>query len=197
VGVRNFFIQGIIMKKLFCAAALCSALFGVNAANAALIDASTPIPDENILLNFNGLDWVYAGPIATNEWGAGNIAAPEFRASEGWRYATVNEWAARPDWTDFIIGGASVSPNSGFSDHSSYRFASEYWGNFSHVDLNDAAKGFITNGLDIGKLHSVWETWYVRDSNVSAVPVPAAVWLFGSGLAGLLGFNRKRAQAAA
>jgi hypothetical protein len=31
-------------------------------------------------------------------------------------------------------------------------------------------------------------------TDVSAVPVPAAVWLFGSGLMGLLGFNRKRAQ---
>ncbi|WAK02475.1 VPLPA-CTERM sorting domain-containing protein [Methylobacter sp. YRD-M1] len=31
----------------------------------------------------------------------------------------------------------------------------------------------------------------------SQVPVPAAVWLFGSGLVGLLGFNRKRAQSAA
>jgi hypothetical protein len=31
-------------------------------------------------------------------------------------------------------------------------------------------------------------------SDVSAVPVPAAVWLFGSGLVGLVGFNRKRAQ---
>jgi hypothetical protein len=88
-------------------------------------------------------------------------------------------------------------PDAGFSDHSSYRFASEYWGDFSHVDLNDAALGLITNGLDIGELHSVWETWYVRDSNVSSVPVPAAVWLFGSGLVGLMGFNRKRAQSAA
>lgn len=29
--------------------------------------------------------------------------------------------------------------------------------------------------------------------NVTAVPVPAAVWLFGSGLVGLVGFMRKRA----
>jgi hypothetical protein len=31
----------------------------------------------------------------------------------------------------------------------------------------------------------------------SAVPVPAAVWLFGTGLAGLMGFNRKRTQSLA
>ena len=36
--------------------------------------------------------------------------------------------------------------------------------------------------------------WAVRSGDVSAVPVPAAVWLFGSGLIGLLGLaKRKRA----
>jgi hypothetical protein len=36
------------------------------------------------------------------------------------------------------------------------------------------------------------DNFTVNSANVSAVPVPAAVWLFGSGLVGLLGFNRKR-----
>jgi hypothetical protein len=36
-------------------------------------------------------------------------------------------------------------------------------------------------------------TW-VATSNVSAVPVPAAVWLFGSGLIGLVGFARREKQ---
>jgi len=33
----------------------------------------------------------------------------------------------------------------------------------------------------------------IDNINVSAVPIPAAVWLFGSGLLGLVGFARKRA----
>jgi len=33
--------------------------------------------------------------------------------------------------------------------------------------------------------------WAVVDGDVSAVPVPAAVWLFGSGLIGLLGLARR------
>lgn len=36
-----------------------------------------------------------------------------------------------------------------------------------------------------------------RNDDLSQVPVPAAVWLFGSGLMGLLGFNRKRSQSLA
>jgi len=34
--------------------------------------------------------------------------------------------------------------------------------------------------------------WAVHTGDVSAVPVPAAVWLFGSGLIGLAGFARRR-----
>ena len=34
--------------------------------------------------------------------------------------------------------------------------------------------------------------WAVRSGDVSAVPVPAAVWLFGSGLIGLVGLARRK-----
>ena len=34
--------------------------------------------------------------------------------------------------------------------------------------------------------------WAVRDGDVGAVPIPAAVWLFGSGLLGLLGIFRRK-----
>lgn len=40
------------------------------------------------------------------------------------------------------------------------------------------------------------EQFYVSGMKVSAVPVPAAVWLFGTALAGLLGFGRRRRAAA-
>ena len=34
--------------------------------------------------------------------------------------------------------------------------------------------------------------WAVRSGDVSAVPIPAAVWLFGSGLLGLVGMARRK-----
>jgi len=34
--------------------------------------------------------------------------------------------------------------------------------------------------------------WAVHDGDISAVPVPAAVWLFGSGLISLVGFSRRK-----
>ncbi|MEE8342927.1 MAG: hypothetical protein V3R51_03920 [Gammaproteobacteria bacterium] len=42
---------------------------------------------------------------------------------------------------------------------------------------NDKTKGFYA--------------WAVLDGNASLVPIPATVWLFGSGLIGLFGFARK------
>jgi ABC-type Fe3+-hydroxamate transport system substrate-binding protein len=36
-------------------------------------------------------------------------------------------------------------------------------------------------------------SWAVHDGNV--VPVPAAVWLFGSGLPGLIGISRRKRAA--
>ncbi|HCS65387.1 MAG TPA: PEP-CTERM sorting domain-containing protein [Cellvibrio sp.] len=183
------------MKKMISALTLTAGLLLGAQANAVIIDASTVIPDENILLNFNGLDWVYAGPIATEEWGPGNIEAPEYRADEGWRYATQTEWDLRPDWTDFIIGGAAVDAVAGFSDHSVYRFASEYWGNFNHIDLSDAAEGRLTNGYDIGSLYEVYETWYVRDARITTpVPESSTIILFGLGLLGLVFTRRKHSK---
>lgn len=34
--------------------------------------------------------------------------------------------------------------------------------------------------------------WAVADGNISAVPVPPAIWLFGSGLLGLIGISRRK-----
>jgi len=34
-------------------------------------------------------------------------------------------------------------------------------------------------------------TWIKWDENISPVPVPAAIWLMGSGLLGLMGFSRR------
>ena len=39
---------------------------------------------------------------------------------------------------------------------------------------------------------SSYFAWAVHSGDVSAVPVPAAVWLFGSGLLGLIGVARRR-----
>jgi len=136
------------MKKLIVTVCV-SLLLAVGSAKAAPYDNTNPIPVDEILLNFNtsGLDWVYAGPVATNGWALNEIYAPSYRAAEGWRFATAQEWANKPQWTDFIQPGHSPADASG-SNHSTYKFASEYWsdGIFTWVDIGDAISGALTNG---------------------------------------------------
>ena len=60
--------------------------------------------------------------------------------------------------------------------------------------VNDATADFSSFFLgfdDLDGLYGEWQTTVVF-SPVSAVPVPAAVWLFGSGLLGLIGFAKRK-----
>lgn len=166
-------------------------------AQAVIISNATPIPDSEVIINFNGtgLDWVYAGPIAPNEFYPGNIQDASYRAAEGWTNATAGQWALKPTWQDFTRPGFAVpAAIATFVDHSVYRFASEYWGDFTHVDLNDANAGNITNGTDIGSLTGVFETWYVRQTRGGPSGVPdggVTVVLFGLALTGVVALRRK------
>lgn len=60
-----------------------------------------------------------------------------------------------------------------------------------------ARRFYFSDGLQDGddKAHSYY-AWAVHagDVGASAVPVPAAVWLFGSGLLGLIGFARRKKE---
>ena len=57
---------------------------------------------------------------------------------------------------------------------------------------------FASLGLTPGSYEWTWGSGATADSltlNVGAVPIPAAVWLFGSGLLGLVGVARRKARA--
>ncbi len=51
--------------------------------------------------------------------------------------------------------------------------------------FNDGGQGVTDQGL-------FFNSWAVHAGNVGVVPVPAAVWLFGSGLIGLLGVAKRK-----
>jgi hypothetical protein len=68
-----------------------------------------------------------------------------------------------------------------------------YWSGSGYASSPRSAWAFSTiNGYqdNIFKLNKLY-AWAVRPGDVSAVPLPAAFWLFGSGLMGLLGLRRR------
>ncbi len=83
--------------------------------------------------------------------------------------------------------------------------SSVYWSGSEYAPNLDLAWGF--NALDGGQANygykgdmvsarDVFYAWAVRPGDVAAVPVPGAVWLFGSCLIGLLSFNRRKNKTA-
>ena len=85
--------------------------------------------------------------------------------------------------------GASTTLGSGITSTSPDPFAnvqsSFYWS-------NDPAAVFDFTGTSGSSAGDNYYVWAIHDGDIGAVPVPAAVWLFGSGLIGLIGMARRK-----
>ena len=90
-----------------------------------------------------------------------------------------------PDFTDATDG----LPES-FTNLQSY----VYWSGTEYARDTTLAWHFYTNygGQDVIKKTNEFYAWAVRPGDVSAVPIPGAVWLFGSGMLGLAGMVRRK-----
>jgi len=69
-----------------------------------------------------------------------------------------------------------------------------YWSATEYApDISNAWHFLMSNGIqNRTNKDSSFYGWAVQSGDVSAVPVPAAVWLFGSGLLGLVGVARRK-----
>ncbi len=70
-----------------------------------------------------------------------------------------------------------------------------YWSGAEYSPGSGSAWVFSTDfgyQLNYGKDGQLY-AWAVRSGDVSPVPVPGAVWLFGSGLLGLMGLKKRKA----
>lgn len=91
--------------------------------------------------------------------------------------------------TVFGSGITAFSPGP-FSDVRSFF----YWSGTEFAPNPSDAWSFVFSSGNQGSEFKNNDSfaWAVHSGNVSAVPVPAAVWLFGSGLMGLLGFVKRK-----
>jgi len=79
-----------------------------------------------------------------------------------------------------------------FSNVQSGFQSGNYWSGSALDSYNAWGFRFSHGRQDINGQLGGHFAWAVRSGDVSAVPVPAAVWLFGSGLIGLLGLAKRR-----
>jgi hypothetical protein len=89
------------------------------------------------------------------------------------------------------LGGTAGNsiPSGPFSNLQAYM----YWSGREYASNPLNAWDFVTgNGFqDHNIKHFLSLAWAVSPGQVSAVPVPGAVWLFGTGLLGLIGLKRR------
>lgn len=85
----------------------------------------------------------------------------------------------------FDLGGGN-SNKGGTSTFEANVFGIHYGNNFIAVLYSDLVSGFEINGLrnDVSNIYAF--------TTVTAVPLPAAVWLFGTAILALLGVTRRR-----
>jgi hypothetical protein len=127
---------------------------------------------QTIASSFNN-DLAYVnGTGVTLPWSAGTSTTNIWGASLGETGGSTNLYGQGPDQSGIAVG-QTVSLFGITGDGSK--------GQIQTYDLGDnltlSANGVLT----------------VSSGSVSTVPLPAAVWLFGSGLLGLLGVGRRRA----
>ncbi|UOA09828.1 DUF1566 domain-containing protein [Methylobacter sp. S3L5C] len=129
-----------------------------------------------------------------------------------WRLPIITEGASggNPPVSEMVAlfangpsGGAGAGngagAGTGMTNNGSYNIftnvqSSEYWLGSEYASSPGEAWLFLTtNGTMsyIGKLNQNF-AWAVRSGDVAAVPLPGAVWLFGSALVGLIGLKRRK-----
>jgi hypothetical protein len=141
---------------------------------------------------FNGTDYGYNVNTASGE-----LARLYYDELD--KKARYNTSYADPQPNFGILGTSTFSDTTGSAGPFTDVHTSEYWYGTEYV--LDPGYPWIFSAADggqyvplISKANKAY-AWAVSPGQVSAVPVPGAVWLFGSGLIGLLGFKRRRKQA--
>ncbi len=110
-------------------------------------------------------------------------------------FASITESIVNPGPVSFSLsftqGGTTIaSSGSGFDQHGALKIADDWFhlvfGHFGHGGFGD----------DFGHEHHGHHGHHEPDCDdgPAAVPLPSAVWLFGSALLGLLGVKRKPSE---
>jgi hypothetical protein len=126
-------------------------------------DASDTASGNTVLFDFDYREAVGFGPSGATEVGA------FIRVFDGAFNLLATDVLDTSGSTDWQSGQLSITLDSAWTE------------GFFQVGFNNAVTNYENSGMNYD------------NASLSIVPIPAAVWLFGSGL-GLLGFMRRRSQ---
>ena len=187
--------------------------------NAALVSVDWINADDNLITRdtISGLNWLDMTETNDMSYNFVNSQLGVGGQFEGWRYASSEE--AINLWGNFGINlagsglGSSVGLNTGIVT------ATDFFGDTSaeYSSQNTGSAGLVSDSPASG-MHTAMGAYFNQPSNTSyyyqdsiifgddthylyygsylvqtsSVPVPAAAWLFGSGLLGLIGLARRK-----
>ncbi len=97
-----------------------------------------------------------------------------------------------------VLGGVadtsiSTTHNANYDLFSNIESDRGYWLDFGGIN-GVSAYQFVFDGGGLGTINDDFKNyvWAVKEGDVSPVPVPASVWLFSSGLIGLIGAAKRK-----
>ncbi|MBX3329708.1 MAG: VPLPA-CTERM sorting domain-containing protein [Nitrospira sp.] len=95
-----------------------------------------------------------------------------------WNFSATGHTTGDPVYLSLQVGSGQK-----FYDLDVWRFDGISWAKYLNTDLayDNRFASFVANGFSGYAI-----------SGLAAVPIPAAVWLFGSGLAAMVGFARRK-----
>jgi hypothetical protein len=97
----------------------------------------------------------------------------------------TGQWSTDNDGLDILINGTSL----GYTNSSEFLTFSPFSISSGFVEGNNTLDFIVNNAEGTGENPTALRVELTGEA--SPVPVPAAVWLFGSGLLGLLGIRKK------
>lgn len=152
------------------------------AASPAAASIDVEVPTDNYI-TYGGADWAWISPCSATAPSCDESDLFEFQSSLGWRLPTVEEFALRPQVSDFGTSDSFACATAYFSD------------TWAHCDYSDALSGFIWDPGAISNFAYV-ETWAIRGAVAAAIPEPGtwAMMLLGFGFVGGAMRSAKRRQ---
>jgi len=205
-------------KAVGCIVTLCAALAGNANAASSTYTGILDLTDYQYTVNFNGTDFPAAADFVRFDLGTGLMGAAEIIletgafsafAMLGISVATDPNQALYNDPSPFLELTTNTDVTGFFNANVTgwkfYAYGNDYVAPNTTNNIN-------TFGLEFDPLEHYYAfvaggalqvipgadgeevplTLTVNDASPSAVPIPAAVWLFGSGIAGFIGLGRRK-----